>query len=167
MVRRRPDMLFTLFILALVALAVYTSRNWSFGTRLFPWAIGIPVLGLSLVQLGLDLFQTRSNSASDNKVEVMDVPVDRSVPLQEVLRRSANIFGWIFGLLAAVWLVGFRIAVPIFVFINIKFQGRERWLISLAITGGFIVFLLIVFDYVLHVLWPRPAILDWLPLTTF
>ena len=47
----------------------------------------------------------------------MDLPVDRSVPVSVVAKRAANTFLWILGLFAAVWLVGFVLSVPLFVFL--------------------------------------------------
>ena len=47
---------FTLVVIATLAMALWQSRNFGFRAGLFPWAIGIPTLILAVAQLGRDLY---------------------------------------------------------------------------------------------------------------
>ena len=158
---------FTFLILVLLVLALYTTREWSFQARLFPWTIGIPAIALCLLQLVLDLFKKKTDADEDQGI--MDLQVDRSVPPEQVVRRAANIFGWIFGLFIVIWLFGFIISLPLFVWSYLTFQSRESWLSSLAWTGFTLVFMIGLFHYILRapwseavIAWPQEAILSWL-----
>jgi hypothetical protein len=151
--------IFTFAITLLVVGALVTSRDWSFQARLFPLTVGIPALALCLTQLFLDLFKAKSGAEEDNH-GVMDLKVDRDVPTALVVRRAANIFGWIVGLFVAVWLFGLIISLPLFVWLYLTFQSREEWWSSLMWTGFTLLFMLGLFHYLLRVPWPE-ALLGW------
>lgn len=145
-----PAALFTSFILLMMIALVYSAQEWQFQARLFPLAIGIPTLALCLLQVGLDLMK----GGRDEKVQVMDLPVDRSVPVPLVIRRATNVFAWILGLYAAIWLIGFVVSVPLFILLYLLIQAHEPWRIAVAYSFIMLVFLVGVFELVLHIPWP-------------
>jgi hypothetical protein len=51
--QKKIDLLFTFLLVLFVAWVVWEARDWPFRARLFPWAIGIPVLVMAVIQLGL------------------------------------------------------------------------------------------------------------------
>ncbi len=164
-----PSALFTLVIFLLFSFAVFTASGWSYQTRMFPWAIGIPAMSLSLVQFGIEIWRARRPTTIEDTTGIMDLPVDRSVPVSLVIHRAANMFGWLFGLFAAVWLVGFLIAVPLFMVLYLTFQAQEKWWVTLASTACVMLFVLGVFHYVIHVpwlegaiAWPQEMLIGWI-----
>jgi hypothetical protein len=78
-----------------------------------------------------------------------------------VVRRAANIFAWIAGLFAAIWLVGFLVSIPLFILFYMRFQSRETWSSSLAWTAVTVGFIIGLFHYILRVPWSYPVI-AWL-----
>ena len=154
-----PGALFTFLILLLFVGGVFTARHWELQARMFPWVIGIPALLICVRQLTMDLFQAESSDNSDIETGFMDLPVDRGVPVSVVIRRAANIFGWIFGFFVTIWLVGFILSVPIYVFLYLFVQARETIRVSLLYTGAMLAFLIGVFHFVLHIPWP-PGIIS-------
>jgi hypothetical protein len=73
-------LIFTFFISAIVVASLVTSREWSFATRLFPWAIGIPALALCAIQLFFEIWKTRSAAAEEKDSGIMDLQVERGIP---------------------------------------------------------------------------------------
>ena len=156
--RANPGAFLTLLILAVFFAAVYTAGQWQYQARLFPWSIGIPAVLLCVIQLCLDLFRIGDSADGDDHASVMDLPVDRGVPVSVVVRRAANTFGWIGGFFLVIWLVGFIITVPLFVFLNLTIQAREKLSVSLIYTGAMLIFLLGLFHFILHIPWPAGVI---------
>lgn len=156
--RANPGALLTLLILLLFFGGVFTGREWELRARLFPWVIGIPALFLCVAQLAMDLFQAKRSDNPDIAAGFMDLPVDRGVPVSVVIRRAVNIFGWIIGFYATIWLVGFIPSVPLFVLLYLLIQAREKFWVSLLYTGAVLVFLIGVFHLVLHIPWPPGVI---------
>ena len=149
---------FTSCVLLVLAGALITSREWSFATRLFPWVIAIPALCLCAIQLAIELYRAQRPITDEDVTGIMDLPVDKGVPLKLVVQRALNIFGWVFGLFVAILLIGFVLSAPLFVWLYLTFQAREKWWISVMWTGFTLVFLLGLLHYVLHVPWPQGAI---------
>ncbi len=152
--RFNPGALFTLLILLIFFGGVFTARQWQFQARLFPWTIGIPALLLCIAQLAMDLFRTTESDNSDDVSGLMDLPVDRGIPVSVVVRRAVNSFGWVIGFMLVIWIIGFIISVPLFVLLYLLIQAREKLWVSLVYTGAMLIFLLGVFHQVLHIPWP-------------
>ena len=49
-------------------------------------------------------------------------------------RRTLVAFAWIVGFFLLILFFGFPIAVILFVFLYLKFQGRENWSVTIAMT---------------------------------
>lgn len=153
------SLVFALFVSLIVVMSLVTSREWSFATRLFPWAMGIPALILCAIQLYLEVRRSsRGAAAADDNSGVMDLTVDREVPLALVVRRGGNMFAWIFGLFASILLIGFVITAPLFIWLYLTFQAREKWWVSVLWTVIIVVFLLGLFHFILRVPWPHGII---------
>ncbi len=150
--RANPGAWFTVFVLLLMVGLVATARQWQYQARLFPWTIGIPTMALCFLQLGLDLFRGRGEDG--DVAGMMDLPVDRSVPVVVVIKRAVNIFGWIFGLYASIWLIGFILSVPLFLVLYLGVQAGESWKVAVTYMLVMVVFMVGVFEMVLHIPWP-------------
>jgi len=155
--RFRARMLFTLSIIAVSAYAVITAKDWPLGTRLFPWIVGIPVFLLSVVQLAIELYQTRHMGNPVNE-DTGDLQIDLSMSSMVVARKAGNFFAWLLGFFFCIWIFGFFVAVPLYGFLYLKFQAKEGWLLSVALTLGGFIFFSGLFDQILHVPWPTPLI---------
>jgi hypothetical protein len=156
-------------LLGFVMTVVY-ARNWPDAARLFPWAIGIPMVGFVILQLVVDLTGNFGRSkGNDDNWSGLDLPVDRDVPLSIVLHRAGLMFVWIVGLLGAIWLIGFIVSIPMFAGLYLLIQGKERW--PIALTGFVVAGVMEIglFHMVLHLPWPegifpqmQSFILDWI-----
>ena len=84
------------------------------------------------------------------------------LPPKVVNLRTAGIFGWMIAYFVAIWLLGFSIGVPLCTFIYLRIGSREKWLLSLILTGLSWAFIYGLFDRVLHVPFPQGQLFQWL-----
>jgi len=148
---------FTLLVVVVLAAALWESRDFGFRAGLFPWAIGIPVLALAVLQLALELAgKAKVPSASD---------AGPGPPPGEAARRTVATFGWVGGYLAAIWLLGFALGGTLSAFLMLKLGSRERWPITIAITAGAAALIHFLFVRALHVPFPPGKLFTWLGVT--
>ncbi|NIO10942.1 MAG: hypothetical protein GTO40_24215, partial [Deltaproteobacteria bacterium] len=83
--------------------------------------------------------------------EVLDISVDRSVPAADVARRAGGFFGSALALFAMILLVGFRVAIPIFLVVYLQFFSRAKWYVTLFATALVLALMLGVFDRLMNV----------------
>ncbi len=61
-----------------------------------------------------------------------------------------------------VYLIGFPLTVPLFIFFFLKFQSEAGWLQSLALTAGTWIFFYLLFQRLVHIQFEAGAIQSWL-----
>jgi hypothetical protein len=140
--------LFTAGLIAVFVWALWESKGFGFRAGLFPWAIGYPVVVLTIVQL---VFELTGKSGGERGLEG-ETEID--LPQEIVRRRTAGILGWIIGFFLLIWLVGFSYAVPFTTFFYLKFSGKEKWPITIVFTAVTWAFFYGVFDYALKIPFP-------------
>jgi putative tricarboxylic transport membrane protein len=148
---------FSLALVVIFACALWQSRKFSFTAGFFPWIIGFTVLIFSMVQFVLELI---GRSARIDPREKGDSEI--GLPLDVVNRRTAGVFGWIFGWFAGIWLFGFTVGAPLCTFIQLKFGEREKLLLTTALTATVWAFVYLIFVRLLHVPFPKGELFVWL-----
>jgi TctA family transporter len=147
-----PKALFTAAVIALLALALWQSRNFGIRAGLFPWVIGIPTLLLALSQLVKDM-------RGGKKVYDTEADADRMAP-EIVRKRTLTIIGWTVGCFLLIWLLGFPWAVPLTIFLYLKLAGRENWPMTLAVTFCSWLFFYLLFERMLSVPFPQGLLFE-------
>ena len=120
---------------------------------------GLVLVAAFIAQKIWDATHPRQNTA----VQILDTGFDEEgLSGRLVAIRTLRLAAWFGGMLAAIWLVGYHVTVPVFVFFYLLVFGETKW--WLAATAGAVFFLLtyVFFDLVLHTEWPEPALLRWL-----
>jgi len=148
---------FSLAVAVIFACALWQSRKFHFTARFFPWVLGFPVFVLAVIQFLMDLTGRRDKS-EDRRTTGTEMELSKQV----VNNRTAGVFGWIFGWFAAIWLFGFTIGAPLSTFIQLKVGERERWSLSLVLTGIAWAFIYFLFRGLLHLPFPRGQVFVWL-----
>lgn len=161
------ETLFALLLAGLFAYALFAARFWPYKAALFPTAVGIPGVMLALTVAFFAFRRSRSRKFNGEESEKSsaapgDLTLDNSLLTREASKRTLVIFAWIFGAVIASWLLGQKLALPLFVFAYLKLGSREGWMISIAMTLATIALLLGVFDYVVNVAWYEGEISYWL-----
>ncbi len=121
----------SLILAAISAGVVLTAMKWPFKAALFPVIIGTVVFLLSLTALMLIL---AGKGGSSGKEAGVDFQFSDEVDQATATRRTLEAFAWIVGFFLLILFFGFPIAIALFVFLYLKFQGREKWRISIAVT---------------------------------
>lgn len=156
MSRARNDILISAFLVLLLAWVVWEARSWPFRTRLFPWAIGFPVLGLALVQCGLAFWQAARRQASAGVKDNYDdagEKADAGVSLDPKLarQRTMSISAWTVVFALGFWLFGFKVGSLLLSLAFLRFQARESWKMSVLYGLGIYLFFRVAFEMALGV----------------
>jgi hypothetical protein len=72
-------------------------------------------------------------------------------------RGVLEIWGWLVGLLLAIFLIGLPLSLALFVFLYTKLYGGG-WVVSLGMASAIAVFEYGVYDRIMHVYWPEALI---------
>ena len=130
--------------------------------RLYPWAIGIPMVILALVQVILDLRGYKAKETSDGAP--VDFQFTKTIEPALARKRAITMFSWLLGFFLLVWLLGFEYGIPLMVFSYLKFQSNESWVLSIILTVLAFVFFWLLFVKLLTLPFPQGLIFTWLGL---
>jgi len=128
----------SLGVMVVAAWGVIKALSWPLTTALFPVVIGIPVFILAASEF--------ISSLSKSEKKDIKPSAKGAVPRKEKteripLRKDVLAFLLILSFFFLILLVGFPIAVPLFVFLYMKIYGREKWGLSAGLAaaawGGF------------------------------
>jgi len=155
----RPQAIFSFVFLIFFIVFVYQAREWRLQARLYPWAIGIPMLILALVQVIFDLKGVESKP--DSGGAPVDFQMSQDIEPALAKRRAINIFSWIFGFFVLIWLLGFSLAIPMMVFGYLRIQSREPWALSIILTVAAWFVFWALFIRLLNLPFPQGLILEW------
>jgi hypothetical protein len=158
----RPAAIFSFCSLIFFIVFVYLAKDWRMQARLYPFAIGIPMLILAIIQVFLDLKGVQSKP--DSGGAPVDFQVTQTVDPIVAKKRAIIIFSWIVGFLVGIWLLGFPIAIPLMVFTYLKIQSKESWVLSIVFTVVSFIFFWLLFVRLLNLPFPEGLIITWLGL---
>ena len=160
----RPQAIFSLVFLVFFIVFAYQAKDWRLQARLYPWAIGIPMVILALIQVILD-FKGIERKQQDDAAPV-DFQFTQTTVEPAVARwRAIVMFCWFFGFFAGIWLLGFSITIPLMVFTYLKIQSSEKWGISIILTSVAWFCFWGLFVKMLNLPFPDGMIQTWLGLT--
>ena len=127
---RNGRILYCVFLLAVAGYAIYQATGWSFKTALFPLAVSIPLLALVTIHLVQMIFGKEDAGGG----AAVDVEFSSDVPPEVERRRVLGTFAWFVGFILSVFLIGFPLTVPLFIFSYLKFQSGVGWLATIIAT---------------------------------
>ena len=145
-------------IMILTGWAVVSALAWPWKTALFPLAVGIPLFCLAAVEVLWVILRPQA------RPETKDFQLSDHLPADVALRRTALALGWILGFFTAIVLLGFPIAVPLFMFLYLRLQAMESWTLCTVLTLAVWAVFYGLFDRLLHLPFPDGWILTWLGL---
>jgi len=139
---------FTMFIILVMAVAIYVAKDFPFLAAIYPIFAATIVLGACVASL------VRHMMGKSIEGGAIDIESDDSIEKSEKLRKSAKGFGWVIGLYLLIALLGFKLGALVFIVSFIKIEARASW----PLTGALAVLalaILVTFQSVLNVFWPE------------
>jgi hypothetical protein len=148
-VHSRASLALAAGIMLVCGYGIYTAWDWPSKAALFPLAIGIPLFCLAAAEAVWALL------GKEDRPEARDFQLSIG---EKSMRRTAVAVAWMLGFFAAIVLLGFPLAVPLFVLLYLKLQGREGWVLSIVVTLAVWGVFYGLFDRLLHL----PFAAGWL-----
>ncbi len=155
-VRPNANGIFILACVAFMATFLASAFHWQRPAALFPELASITGLSLIVVYAVTHVRGVLRGKITGERGQILDIGRRETTAAPSVVRwRMVKAVGTTLALVFAIWLVGFKIAVPVYVLLYLYFFGKVRWWQALAGALFFVAFMSGVFDHVLHVTWPH------------
>ena len=144
----------SVIIMIVAGYGVVAASAWPWKAALFPLVIGIPLFCLAAAEALWVLFGRAPAEGGEAK--------DFQLALgKDSMRRTLVAAGWILAFFAAIVLLGFPVAVPLFVLLYLRLQGREGWSVSMVMTAAVWGVFYGLFDLLLHLPFPAGWLFAW------
>ena len=144
----------SLAVASVAGYALYASWGWPFRTALFPRIIALPIFTLAVIEWALSVW----GSEKEHEGHAVDFQLTETVEPALARTRTIAIIIWTLGFMVLILLVGFPLAVPIFVFAYLKIAGREPWTLTIILTAVAWLFMEGLFNRFLHIPFPEGVI---------
>jgi hypothetical protein len=152
--------IFCVFLIVVAASAIYLALDWPFKAKLFPLSVSIPLLLLASMQLLQLIFgETETNDSA-----AVDIEFSSDVPPEIERRRVITAFSWIAGFILCVYLIGFPLTIPLFIFAYLRFESGIDLLPTIAATAITWAMFYGLFQKLVHLQFEQGAIQTWLGL---
>lgn len=154
--RFQPRTLLTLSLIAMFAYVVIAASDMPIQAKLYPWTIGLIALTLLTYQLVREILPSAEENSRETGVD-FDFTKEEASP--EGRRRALELFAWLYGFAALLWLIGYYLAIPLMVFLYLL-RHRETRTIMIALPLGAGTATWGVFGYFLHLPFPPGVLLE-------
>ncbi len=185
--QKKADLAFSVVVLLLAVGMVWQARQWELTASLFPFTVGIPAIGLALLQCSFavrELARRQATSTAEAAYEDAgagtvasaiesafgkESEATQALEIEPALarRRTLEMSAWIVGFAAGVLLLGFRVSALLLPMLFCRIAAREGWRTSVGL--GLVTYLLFygIFVAGLHLVLPPGAVADTLGLDSF
>jgi len=150
MVHGVEKIIFTSIVGLVMLAALYIAKDWPIRASIIILLLGGIGVILASIQFIFDLKDIRADNS-----KVLRPTYEVQAIEHQGRWGSVEIWAWLWGLFLAIHLIGFPIALPLFVFSYVKLYGGG-WITALLLTGLTWGFLYGLYDYLLSVPWPKP-----------
>jgi tripartite tricarboxylate transporter TctB family protein len=146
---------FTFFVAAIFLGAVWWGWEWPYIAKLMPiYVAAIPGLVLTLVQISREATGWEQRQESRSTSIEMDDTYKGGSDKKTELRRTLIFFAWFIGGAVGIWLLGIVITLPLLVFLYMLVEGKEKLVLTLAMTACTYGIISGLFEYTLEMRWP-------------
>lgn len=151
---KREELIFNLALLAVIIAMLVVNLNYRPGARQVPMLTGICTVGL-LVAITIGPFKRTNRKERPGRIEVkapaLDAPPENGTAAFPGGGKDAVIIIWLLFLMVASYLIGFLLAIPLYMFLFLFIFARESWKLSIGVAIGVFAVIYLVFVKVLNV----------------
>lgn len=148
---KKISLALALLVMLASGYGIYAATAWPWKAALFPLAIGVPLFAMALAEALWVVLGSTPLPSEGNELAAQS-------PGRAVLVGGA----WMLAFFVAIILLGFLVAVPLFLLLYLRLQGGEGWLISIVITAAVFGVFYGLFDALLHLPFPQGLLFSWL-----
>lgn len=126
------DSVTTIAIVAFALAYIVISSDYAPGARLIPTIVAVTTIVIGALQLfgsrvpGLNVLVRESESEEGKGKNLLSHPMYRG--------RTLHVMTWTVGFFLLIYLLGFVVAVPIFMLAFLGFVDRRSWLLTISLT---------------------------------
>jgi hypothetical protein len=154
---RLGDIGFLLAVAGVLVLAADHASDWVLRGSLVVLCLAGVGVPLALLQIGFNVRAIRRGDTA---------PAPAASEAAMTIRRTIEISLWLGGLAAGIYLIGFHITAALFPALYIRTYGGG-WKAALILSLMAEAFVIVIFDMLLEVFWPTPALFELLGLAYF
>ena len=148
----RPATVFASLVIVVMGVAIFFATEFPFRGAIYPWVAGGFTLVMALLFVVTELRGAGGEEQSGTDGGAVDIEADRDIPASVRARKATKQLAWLLGLYLAIWLLGFKLAVVVYLAAYIGIEARSKWFSILGLTA-LLVFVLFMFERFLGVFW--------------
>ena len=145
---KNEEKIFMLVVLIITVIMVVVSFQYSSGSRMLPLFSGIFVFLLMGFLVIMSFFSFLAGWYQ--KFEMKSILSEKVLSLDEK-KREFSVVAWFSGCTVLIYLLGFMIGIPLFLFLFLKIWAKESWLLSVVLAAVVSVVVYFTFVYILRV----------------
>jgi len=154
------EALLCLFLIVIFVLMYRETYEWEIEAGLFPRVVaGLGVISATayLVQIVWQRITGRGG-AGGRILDIAWAKVDGDA--RAIKRTAVGVIAWALAFWAGIWLLGFHIAAPLYLYSQLVIYGEVRkWIAALA-AGGCLAVIIVVYDRLAETTWNDPLLFD-------
>jgi putative tricarboxylic transport membrane protein len=150
---------FNALILAVVAAALWQTKDWPWEAKLVPHTAAYVVIVFATLNLMTELFFVSSAQAGGAAHGDMDTVLTGQVPLSRSLRH----FAWMICFLVVAYGVGLLPGLFFLILLHSRFEFGERWRTAVISAVAVTVLSWVIFDQIFALVWPQSALSQAVP----
>ena len=145
---KNEEKIFTLLVLIITILMVIVSFQYSGGSRMLPLLSGI----FTSLLMGFLVIMTFFPSIASRyqKFEMKSILSEKLLSVSEK-KREFSVVAWFTGCTVLIYLLGFMIGIPLFLFLFLKIWAKESWPLSVVLAVVVPAIIYFTFVYLLNV----------------
>jgi hypothetical protein len=154
--------LFSLFLILWFAYGVWEARDYAFLAKIFPFYISLVLFIFAVISIIVEI-RKAVDRAEDLHAQSSgsDLSVEWDMPMSAVWRRFGFFVGIILALYLSIFVIGYPLAVSLFIGLFYKQVAKVGWVPSIVAAGAGFAFLAMA-SKVLGMGWPEGLIkLPW------